>query len=100
MPSCCSSVRGSYYSGESLLLLLVECDGGGYRFWADPEIIASVTGPNELSIADLNELPEPAARRVLASCCSAGSWVDAIVGGRGYASIDEVLARSHAAVAG
>lgn len=70
-----------------------------YRFWPDPEIMCSVTGPNELTIAELNDLPEPSARETLASCCAAESWVDAIVSGRGYASIDEVLARSDAAVA-
>ena len=62
--------------------------------------MSSVTGPNELSLAELNELPEPAARRVLASCCSAGSWVDAIVSGRGYSSVDRLLAQSDKAVAG
>lgn len=61
--------------------------------------MTNVSRPNELSVAELNELPEPAVREVLMSCCAAGSWVDEIVSGRGYASIDELLARSDAAVA-
>jgi 2-oxo-4-hydroxy-4-carboxy-5-ureidoimidazoline decarboxylase len=45
-------------------------------------------------------MPEVAARQALASCCTAVSWIDAIVGGRGYSSVDGLLARSDAAVAG
>ena len=58
-----------------------------------------MTYPSELSLAELNELPEPAARQALASCCAVASWIDAIVSGRDYSSVDELLARSDTAVA-
>ncbi len=61
--------------------------------------MSSVTGPIELTLAELNGLPEPAARQALAGCCSAQRWIDLIVSGRSYASLDELLARSDAAVA-
>ena len=63
---------------------------GAYRFWPDPAIMSSVTSPSELSLAELNELPESAARQALASCCAAASWIDVIVSGRGYSSVDRV----------
>jgi 2-oxo-4-hydroxy-4-carboxy-5-ureidoimidazoline decarboxylase len=34
----------------------------------------------------------------LTDCCTAQRWIDEIVSGRGYASIDELLARSDSAV--
>jgi 2-oxo-4-hydroxy-4-carboxy-5-ureidoimidazoline decarboxylase len=61
--------------------------------------MACVTGPSQLSIAELNELPDLEAKRALGGCCTAQRWIDEIVNGRGYASVDELLVRSDAAVA-
>ena len=86
-------------TGRAPGLLTTGSLSSDYRGGRDLEIMACVTGPSQLSIAELNELPAPAARRALAACCTAQRWVDEIVGGRGYASVDELLARSDAAVA-
>jgi 2-oxo-4-hydroxy-4-carboxy-5-ureidoimidazoline decarboxylase len=72
----------------------------GYSGGRDLEIMACVTGPKELSIAELNELPEAQARQALASCCPAVAWIEKIVSGRSYSSVDALLARSDEAVAG
>jgi 2-oxo-4-hydroxy-4-carboxy-5-ureidoimidazoline decarboxylase len=58
-----------------------------------------VGGRSELSLAGLNELPARAARQVLAGCCAAERWVDAVLAGRPYAAVESLLAESDAAVA-
>jgi 2-oxo-4-hydroxy-4-carboxy-5-ureidoimidazoline decarboxylase len=67
--------------------------------------MASVEQPRqdragELSLAELNELPAPAAQRSLADCCAAPGWAAAVVAGRPYQSADALLAQSDRAVAG
>jgi 2-oxo-4-hydroxy-4-carboxy-5-ureidoimidazoline decarboxylase len=66
--------------------------------------MASVEQPRqdraaELSLAELNELPGPAAERSLASCCTAPGWAAAVLAGRPYQSVDALLAQSDRAVA-
>jgi 2-oxo-4-hydroxy-4-carboxy-5-ureidoimidazoline decarboxylase len=48
----------------------------------------------------LNDLPDGAAREELLACCSSARWAAEVVTGRPFASADEVIARSDAAVAG
>lgn len=53
----------------------------------------------ELTLDELNQLPAPAASRVLSGICAAERWVGAILAGRPYSSVDALIARSDAAVA-
>jgi 2-oxo-4-hydroxy-4-carboxy-5-ureidoimidazoline decarboxylase len=53
----------------------------------------------ETTLDELNQLPAPAASRLLSGVCSAERWVGAVLAGRPYSSIDALLARSDAAVA-
>jgi 2-oxo-4-hydroxy-4-carboxy-5-ureidoimidazoline decarboxylase len=48
----------------------------------------------------LNGLPDGAAREELLACCSSARWAAEVASGRPFASADEVIARSDAAVAG
>jgi 2-oxo-4-hydroxy-4-carboxy-5-ureidoimidazoline decarboxylase len=48
----------------------------------------------------LNGLPDGAARQELLACCSSARWAAEVVSGRPFASADEIIARSDAAVAG
>jgi 2-oxo-4-hydroxy-4-carboxy-5-ureidoimidazoline decarboxylase len=48
----------------------------------------------------LNGLPEGAAREALLVCCSSARWAAEVASGRPFASADEIIARSDAAVAG
>ena len=48
----------------------------------------------------LNGLPEGAARSALLACCSSARWAAEVASGRPFASADEIIARSDAAVAG
>jgi 2-oxo-4-hydroxy-4-carboxy-5-ureidoimidazoline decarboxylase len=50
------------------------------------------------SVAELNQLPVPAARETLRPCCSSGRWIDAVVAGRPYEGIDALLEASDAAL--
>jgi 2-oxo-4-hydroxy-4-carboxy-5-ureidoimidazoline decarboxylase len=52
-----------------------------------------------MTLDELNQLPAPAASRLLSGVCSAERWVGAVLAGRPYSSIDALLARSDAAVA-
>lgn len=51
-----------------------------------------------MTLDELNQLPAPAASRVLSGICSAERWVGAVLAGRPYTSMDALLARSDAAV--
>ena len=48
----------------------------------------------------LNGLPDGAAREELLTCCSSARWAAEVASGRPFASADEIIARSDAAVAG
>jgi 2-oxo-4-hydroxy-4-carboxy-5-ureidoimidazoline decarboxylase len=48
----------------------------------------------------LNALPAEQARAELLACCSAERWVSDVGSGRPYPSVDDLLARSDASVAG
>ena len=48
----------------------------------------------------LNGLPDGAAREELLACCSSARWAAEVASGRPFASADELVARSDAAVAG
>src|SRR5215467_3263467 len=48
----------------------------------------------------LNGLPDGAAREELLACCSSARWAAEVARGRPFASADEIIARSDAAVAG
>jgi len=48
----------------------------------------------------LNGLPDGAAREELLACCSSARWAAEVASGRPFASADEIIARSDAAVAG
>lgn len=48
----------------------------------------------------LNGLPDGAAREELLACCSSVRWAAEVASGRPFASADEIIARSDAAVAG
>jgi 2-oxo-4-hydroxy-4-carboxy-5-ureidoimidazoline decarboxylase len=48
----------------------------------------------------LNGLPDEAAREELLGCCSSARWAADVASGRPFASADEIIARSDAAVAG
>ncbi len=61
--------------------------------------MSSVDAPAELSLAGLNELALPAARRALTPCCAAPAWVSSMAARRPYASVAALLAQSDAAVA-
>ncbi len=50
------------------------------------------------SLSELNDQPADAARRLLAPCCPAAGWLDAILAGRPYADLAALLAASDAAV--
>jgi 2-oxo-4-hydroxy-4-carboxy-5-ureidoimidazoline decarboxylase len=52
-----------------------------------------------LTLARLNTLGADEATRLLRSCCAADSWLDAMLGGRPFASLDALLAASDTAVA-
>jgi len=47
----------------------------------------------------LNGLPDGAAREELLACCSSARWAAEVASGRPFASADEIIARSDAAVA-
>jgi 2-oxo-4-hydroxy-4-carboxy-5-ureidoimidazoline decarboxylase len=51
-------------------------------------------------LADLNALPEEAARQALKDCCASPRWAAAVAAGRPYASVAGLLRQSDAAVAG
>jgi 2-oxo-4-hydroxy-4-carboxy-5-ureidoimidazoline decarboxylase len=51
-------------------------------------------------LASFNRLADAGARRDLAACCSAPAWVDLLLAGRPYASVQDALSQSDAAVAG
>jgi 2-oxo-4-hydroxy-4-carboxy-5-ureidoimidazoline decarboxylase len=51
----------------------------------------------EMTLDELNQLPGPAASRVLNGVCSSERWVGAILAGRPYQSLDALIARSDAA---
>src|SRR5215470_13631494 len=51
------------------------------------------------SVREFNRLPVEDAREALGRCCSAGRWIDGMASGRPYASVDDLLAASDAAVA-
>lgn len=53
----------------------------------------------EITLDALNQMPAPAASRLLSGICSAERWVGAILAGRPYLSVDALIARSDAAVA-
>jgi 2-oxo-4-hydroxy-4-carboxy-5-ureidoimidazoline decarboxylase len=53
----------------------------------------------EMTLEELNELPGGAARLALWRCCSATSWIESVVSGRPYSSVESLLAWSDAAVA-
>lgn len=50
-------------------------------------------------LADFNDLTDAAARRSLLACCAAEAWAAAVVAGRPYRSVDDLLAASDRAVA-
>ena len=54
----------------------------------------------EMTLDELNQLAAPAASKALSGVCSSERWVGAILAGRPYPSLDALLARSDAAVAG
>ena len=57
--------------------------------------------PGELAgLERLNGLPDGAARQELLACCSSARWAAEVASGRPFASADEIIARSDAAVAG
>jgi len=51
------------------------------------------------SVQEFNRLPVDGAKEALGRCCSAGRWIDGMASGRPYASVDDLLAASDAAVA-
>jgi 2-oxo-4-hydroxy-4-carboxy-5-ureidoimidazoline decarboxylase len=51
-------------------------------------------------LASFNEGPAGAVREDLAGCCASARWVDAVMAGRPYPSVEALLAASDAAVAG
>ena len=51
-------------------------------------------------LAWLNQLPAEAAQTELLACCSSGRWAERMVRGRPYTSLDDVLRRSDAEIAG
>jgi 2-oxo-4-hydroxy-4-carboxy-5-ureidoimidazoline decarboxylase len=51
-------------------------------------------------LAGLNAAPAELAGQELMACCSSARWAAEVLSGRPYATADEVLARSDAAVAG
>ena len=51
------------------------------------------------SVDELNGLPREAAAQALGSCCSSARWIDALVAGRPYRSVPDMLAASDEAVA-
>jgi 2-oxo-4-hydroxy-4-carboxy-5-ureidoimidazoline decarboxylase len=61
--------------------------------------MACVTGPSQLSVTELNDLPAEAAGREFSGCCIAGTWIDSLVAGRPYESVLALLEASDAAVA-
>jgi 2-oxo-4-hydroxy-4-carboxy-5-ureidoimidazoline decarboxylase len=61
---------------------------------------ASVAGPAGGGLGRLNALPAGQARAALLACCASGRWAAEVASGRPYASADDLLARSDAAVAG
>jgi len=50
-------------------------------------------------LAGFNEIAEVEARRVLTGCCSAPGWVEVVLAGRPYSSVEALLAGSDLAVA-
>ena len=58
------------------------------------------SGPRRISLAAFNGLAEAEARRLLTACCAAQRWVAEVAAGRPFGSVDAVLRRSDAAVAG
>lgn len=57
--------------------------------------------PGELAgLERLNGVPDGAAREELLTCCSSARWAAEVASGRPFASADEIIARSDAAVAG
>jgi 2-oxo-4-hydroxy-4-carboxy-5-ureidoimidazoline decarboxylase len=53
-----------------------------------------------IGLERLNALPAELARRQLLACCSSARWAEEVASGRPFASADEIIARSDAAVAG
>src|SRR5215472_13036483 len=51
----------------------------------------------EMTLDELNQLPAPAASKLLSGVCAAERWVGAILAGRPYPSVDALIARSDAA---
>lgn len=47
-----------------------------------------------MKIADFNRLTDEEARALLVNCCSASRWVQAMLSGRPYAGLTELLARA------
>ncbi|HTT00431.1 MAG TPA: 2-oxo-4-hydroxy-4-carboxy-5-ureidoimidazoline decarboxylase [Streptosporangiaceae bacterium] len=60
----------------------------------------TVPSPERAGLDAFNALPADAAREHLLACCSSRRWAAEVAAGRPYASADEILARSDAAVAG
>jgi 2-oxo-4-hydroxy-4-carboxy-5-ureidoimidazoline decarboxylase len=57
-------------------------------------------GLQGISLAAFNGLTEADAGRLLTACCAARRWVAEVAAGRPFGSVDELLRRSDAAVAG
>jgi 2-oxo-4-hydroxy-4-carboxy-5-ureidoimidazoline decarboxylase len=57
-------------------------------------------GSERISLAAFNGLAEAEASRLLTGCCAARRWVSQVAAGRPFESVDAVLQRSDAAVAG
>ena len=50
-----------------------------------------------MTLAELNDLPAPAAQKALLQCCGSRRWVQYMVAGRPYATVEELLAGADAA---
>ncbi len=53
-----------------------------------------------LTLPEFNVLPADQAQQALLTCCAAARWAEAVAAGRPFATIDDVLRRSDAAVSG
>lgn len=62
--------------------------------------VATVTTSAPPGLSRLNEAAAESAAELLRGVCASGAWVDAVVRGRPYGGVDELLAASDAASAG